>query len=62
MPMAAIGVYMERLPARMAELKLAMADAASIPHMDKNARRSTVHEWERAANQDRESAEVVSPV
>jgi len=62
MPMAAIGAYLERLPARMAELRLAMADAASIPHMKENARNSTMREWIRTANQNREHAEIVSPV
>lgn len=61
MPMTTISAYVERLPARMAEWKLGMADAASIPHMKESARTSTLRDWLREASPEREGAEVVSP-
>lgn len=33
MPMAAIRAYAERLPRRMDETRMMLADAASVPHM-----------------------------
>ena len=48
--MAAINAYLERLPARMAEYKLAMAEASTVPHMKKNDRKQTLDAWQKAAN------------
>lgn len=48
MPMASLERYMERLPARMAELKMALADVVSLPHMKKGDQRSTMNGWMRA--------------
>jgi len=61
MPMAAMEAYLERIPARQAELKLALADAVSLPHMKKNDRERSVREWERAANVDSEQTARVAP-
>lgn len=51
MPIAAIGAYVERLPARIAELKMAMAEAGSIPHMKKGDRETTLRDWRRTIEQ-----------
>lgn len=51
MPFAAIEAYLQRLPARQAELRLMVADAASIPHMKPEARRSVMRAWERIAEE-----------
>lgn len=59
--MAALEVYLERLPVRIAEFKLAMADAATVPHMEKNARQSTLKAWRREASMNRNDAKIVSP-
>lgn len=56
MPQAAISMYMERLPARQAERKLAMMQAVSIPHMNKKSRTSAVRALERQANENHASA------
>jgi mannitol/fructose-specific phosphotransferase system IIA component len=49
MPLAAISAYLERLPARQAELKLLLSDAVSIPHMKENHREAAQSAWMRAA-------------
>lgn len=49
MPIAALGAYMERLPARIAEYKLATAEAAMLPSLKDAARRSALRSWEREA-------------
>lgn len=62
MPMAAVSMYMERLPARQAEWKLAMTQAAAIPHMKKENRKAAVRALEKQANEYREQeAHVASP-
>lgn len=63
MPMAAIAVYLEHLPARMAEFKLALSDAASIPHMKESARRSAQRAWMREIERQsgRPMSQVVTP-
>lgn len=63
MPMAAIAVYLDHLPARLAEMKLSVADAASIPHMKESARRSTQKAWMREieALSGRTMSQVVAP-
>lgn len=50
MPMTAIEAYWERLPARMAELKLVMSEAVSVPYMERGDRENKLEAWERAAN------------
>lgn len=50
MPIAAIGAYLERLPAREAELTLLMADAAAYPHMKESHRKRALSGWLRSAN------------
>lgn len=52
MPIAAINAYLERLPARQAELKLVMSDAVSTPHMKERDRAATLKGWMRAAKID----------
>jgi hypothetical protein len=49
MPIASITAYLERLPARQAELKLLLSDTVSIPHMKENARKQTLSGWMRVA-------------
>lgn len=63
MPMAAIAAYLEHLPARLAEMKLSIADAASIPHMKESARRFTQKAWMREieAHSGIAMSQVVSP-
>ena len=46
MPLAMIEAYMERLPARIAEMQMAMAGPASLPHMDEAGRRKTLEQWQ----------------
>jgi hypothetical protein len=50
MPISAIEAYLDRLPARMAEMKLSHADAVSVPHMKEQARKQATNEWMRTAN------------
>jgi len=47
MPMASLENYLERLPARMAELKMTLADVVSLPHMKDRSRSSTMSGWMR---------------
>ena len=47
MPMASLEIYLERLPLRFAELKMALADVVSLPHMKEISRRSTMSGWRR---------------
>ena len=61
MPLAAINAYLDRLPARQAELKLLLSDAVSIPHMKENHRREAQSAWMRAARISMESAQTASP-
>jgi hypothetical protein len=46
MPFSAINLYMDRLPMRIAEIKMMMGEAAKLPHMDEDGRR----EWARNIN------------
>lgn len=47
MPQAALQMYMERLPARKAEMTLMMARAAMIPQLSKRDRRKALAELEK---------------
>lgn len=47
MPMASIEAYLERLPARFAEMKLVFADVVSLPHMKDHQRSERLREWMR---------------
>jgi hypothetical protein len=49
MPLAAIQAYLERIPQRMAEAKLILGEAASMPHMKENQRKSAINGWLRMA-------------
>lgn len=61
MPLNAIGSYLEKLPIRIIELKMAIADAASVPHMKEKARKSITREWMQMINQGKPPAQTVSP-
>lgn len=52
MPTMALEAYVVHLPARMAELKLTIADAVSVPHMKESQRKSTLNAWERDAREN----------
>jgi hypothetical protein len=45
MPMAAIQVYLERLPGLLAEWQLRTAEVASIPHLERNDRVRMLRSW-----------------
>lgn len=45
MPMAAINIYLEHIPAVMAERRLVAADGASVPHLENP--RKIVRIWEK---------------
>lgn len=45
MPIKTIEVYVERLPALIAQYQLTMADAVSVPHMKESDRRRTLRSW-----------------
>ena len=49
MPLASLRQYLERLPARQAELRLMLVEAASFPHLAEGARRNLARRLERAA-------------
>jgi hypothetical protein len=61
MPIASIQAYLERLPARIAEMKLAMAEAVSVPHLEADERRDLLESWQEQAHLREMEAEVVSP-
>lgn len=62
MPIASIDSYLQRLPGRMAELKMAIAEGASVPHMKQSGRSAQIKEWQREiAKYAGEPANVVSP-
>lgn len=48
MPMASIEAYLDKLPARMAEYKMMMADPIALPHMKKNDQQNMINSWNRA--------------
>lgn len=52
MPSMTLEAYVVHLPARMAELKLTIADAVSVPHMKDSQRKSTLNAWEREAREN----------
>ena len=49
MPVAAIKVYLERLPNVQAEEKLLMFDAANTVWMERHDKRRTLRSWQRQA-------------
>ena len=51
MPLAAINAYLERLPARRAELQMTLADVVALPHMREAGRRRVLDTWRRAVRQ-----------
>ena len=59
MPLAMIEAYMERLPARIAEMQLALAGPASLPHMDEAGRRKTLDQWQTQAEGGERKAQPV---
>lgn len=50
MPFAAQQVYLERLERRLAEYRLLLADAVSMPYADAETRRNALKHWQRIAN------------
>lgn len=49
MPLGTIQVYLMRLPGVQAEMKMALAEAASKPHMEKSDQRRVLKGWQRLA-------------
>lgn len=49
MPMIAIRAYLEYLPRRLAEWRMMMAEATSLPYMREAQRREVVNGWRRQA-------------
>lgn len=45
MPLASMEAYLNRLDARMAEVKLMMADVVNLPHMKKGDRQAALNQW-----------------
>jgi hypothetical protein len=50
-PLATIRAYSERLPARLAEMKLMLAECILLPYEDESLRRSTLARWQAEAGQ-----------
>lgn len=50
MPIAAINVYLERLPARQAEMKMMLADVVSYPHIKQDKQERAMSRWFREAS------------
>jgi hypothetical protein len=50
MPVASIEIYMQQLPARLAELSLLLADTTMLPHAKEDARRNALTKWQRVVN------------
>lgn len=48
-PLSALNSYLERLPARQAELKMLIAEAVSIPHMKKEDADNLISRWTKEA-------------
>jgi hypothetical protein len=61
MPFAAIESYLERLPARQAEMKLLLADVVSVPHMKEHNRRSALNQWMRNAKARAQAVRPATP-
>lgn len=49
MPLVAIRAYHQRLPSLQSELRLMLADAASIPHVTGQSRKRIIETWARIA-------------
>ena len=49
MPMASLKAYLERLPARMAEVKMLLAEPMILPHLKKEAQGKMTGGWIREA-------------
>ena len=50
MPFSAITAYLNRLPARQAEMKILFADAVSYPHIKKDQQHNMMNIWSKQAN------------
>ena len=61
MPMSAIEAYLERIPVRMAEMKLAYSEVVSLPHLKEDDRSAMIENWREQANLHEVEAEVASP-
>jgi len=62
MPSTAIAAYLRRLPEHQAQLRLMLSDAASVPHMEKSARRRVLDRWQRQAHGGRLPAARPTPL
>jgi hypothetical protein len=51
MPVAAIEAYLDRLAANLAELKILMADANTLPYLSESARNERLRGWMKVVNQ-----------
>lgn len=62
MPFSAIQAYLQQLPARQAELRLMIGDAASVPHWEKDTREGWVREMiEQTGRKSIGEAKVAAP-
>jgi|CXWL01.1.fsa_nt_gi hypothetical protein len=59
--MSAIGAYLERLPVRLAEMKLAISEAVSFPHLKDDDRSDLLDLWKGQARLQEMEAEIASP-
>jgi len=62
MPIAAIRLYLNRLPALQASLKIMLAEVAVVPHLPDEARRKLLRRWEREAAMYTEQSRPTSSV
>lgn len=60
-PLAALKVYLERLPGLQAELKLILASAASLPHTSQSAAQRILDGWEEQMLADLPTVPRVAP-
>jgi hypothetical protein len=45
MPMASLQAYLERLPARLAEVKMMLVEPLAVPHLKKNDQSRMMNGW-----------------
>lgn len=59
MPMASLEAYLDRLPARMSELKMLMADPIILPHLKKEAQIKMMSQWMTGISNSRSASKPV---
>ena len=45
MPMASLEAYLERLPARLAEVKMMLSEPIAVPHLKKGEQSKMMNSW-----------------